>query len=146
MNAAGTASASAEVVSLSDEFNSIRRRLLQRSAREVGEQAFARAGAYDEDSAYPTADVAALHESGLITAVLPPEFGGSGLSGSSLSEVLQSIGSGSLPLGGSSRDMSTRSSSCFAMEIAIRSSCLRGKLGKARCLGSGTQTTRTICG
>jgi hypothetical protein len=44
MNAAGTTSASAEVVSLSDEFNSIRRRLLQRSAREVGEQAFARAG------------------------------------------------------------------------------------------------------
>src|SRR5271166_4001889 len=42
--------------------------------------------------------------------------------------------------------MSMRSSSCFAMEIAIRSSCLRGKRGKARCLGSGTQTTRTICG
>ena len=38
-------------------------------------------------------------KSGLITAVLPPEFGGSALSGPSLSEVLQSIGSGSLPLG-----------------------------------------------
>ena len=99
MTAASTVPASAKIISLSEERASIRRRSLQRSAREVGEQAFARAGAYDEDSAYPTADVAALHESGLITAVLPPEFGGSGLSGSSLSEVLQSIGSGSLPLG-----------------------------------------------
>ncbi len=99
MTAASTAPASAKNISLSEERASIRRRSLQRSAGEVGEQAFARAGAYDEDSAYPTADVAALHESGLITAVLPPEFGGSALSGPSLSEVLQSIGSGSLPLG-----------------------------------------------
>jgi len=99
MTAASTAPASAKIISLSEERASIRRRSLQRSAGEVGEQAFARAGAYDEDSAYPTADVAALHESGLITAVLPLEFGGSALSGPSLSEVLQSIGSGSLPLG-----------------------------------------------
>jgi alkylation response protein AidB-like acyl-CoA dehydrogenase len=99
MTAAGAVPAFAEVISLSEERASIRRQPLQRSAREVGEQAFARADAYDEDSAYPTADVAALHESGLITAVLPLEFGGSALSGPSLSEVLQSIGSGSLPLG-----------------------------------------------
>jgi alkylation response protein AidB-like acyl-CoA dehydrogenase len=65
----------------------------------VAEQAFARADAYDEDSAYPTADVVALHESGLLAAVLPSKFGEAGLSGLSLSEVLQSIGSGSLPLG-----------------------------------------------
>ena len=47
----------------------IRGRPLQRFAREVGEYAFARAGACDEDGAYPAADVAALRESALITAV-----------------------------------------------------------------------------
>jgi alkylation response protein AidB-like acyl-CoA dehydrogenase len=91
--------ASAEVISLSDERASIRRRLLQRSARAVAEEAFARAGGYDEDRAYPAADVAALHESGLLAAVLPVKCGGAGLTGSSLSEILRSIGSGSLPLG-----------------------------------------------
>jgi alkylation response protein AidB-like acyl-CoA dehydrogenase len=99
VNSAGAVPASAEVISLSDERASIRRRFAQRSAREVGEKAFARAGAYDEDGAYPTADVASLHESGLTTIVLPPEFGGAELSGLSLSEVLRTIGSGSLPLG-----------------------------------------------
>jgi alkylation response protein AidB-like acyl-CoA dehydrogenase len=99
MTGASAAPTSAAVISLPEERASIRRQSLQRSAREVGEQAFARAGAYDEDSAYPTADVAALHESRLTTAALPTEYGGSALSGSSLSEVLQSIGSGSLPLG-----------------------------------------------
>jgi alkylation response protein AidB-like acyl-CoA dehydrogenase len=93
------APASAEVISLSDERASIRRRLLQRSAREVAEKAFARADDYDEDGAYPAADVAALHELGLLTAVLPVKGGGAGLTGLSLSEVLRSIGSGSLPLG-----------------------------------------------
>jgi alkylation response protein AidB-like acyl-CoA dehydrogenase len=93
------APASAEVISLSDDRASIRRRLLQRSAREVAEQAFARAADYDEDGAYPAADVAALHDSGLLTAVLPAKCGGAGLTGLSLSEVLRSIGSGSLPLG-----------------------------------------------
>ena len=52
-----------------------------------------------EDGAYPADDVAALHESGLVTAVLPVKTGGTGLSGVLLSEVLRSIGSGSLPLG-----------------------------------------------
>ena len=99
MTTAGAVPASAEVISLPEERASIRRRLLQRSARQVAEQAFARADAYDEDSAYPTADVVALHESGLLAAVLPSKFGEAGLSGLSLSEVLQSIGSGSLPLG-----------------------------------------------
>jgi alkylation response protein AidB-like acyl-CoA dehydrogenase len=91
--------ASAEVISLSDERASIRRRVLQRSARAVAEEAFARAGDYDEDGAYPAADVAALHESGLLTAVLPVKCGGAGLTGLSLSEVLRSVGSGNLPLG-----------------------------------------------
>ena len=99
MTGASPAAASAEVISLADERASIRRRLLQRSAREVGEKAFARADHYDEDGAYPSADISALHDSGLLTAVLPMECGGAGLSGLSLSEILRSIGSGSLPLG-----------------------------------------------
>jgi alkylation response protein AidB-like acyl-CoA dehydrogenase len=99
MTAVSPAPASAEVISLTDERASIRRRLLQRSARDVAERAFARAGEYDEDGAFPAADVAALHESGLLTAVFPVKFGGVGLTGLSLSEVLRSIGSGSLPLG-----------------------------------------------
>jgi alkylation response protein AidB-like acyl-CoA dehydrogenase len=99
VTAMGAAPASAEVISLSDERASIRRRLLQRSARDVAEKAFARAADYDEDGAYPAADVSALHDSGLLTAVLPVKCGGAGLSGLSLSEILRSIGSGSLPLG-----------------------------------------------
>ena len=99
MSPASAAPASAEVISLSDERATICRRLLQRSAREVAERAFACASAYDEDGAYPAADVHALHESGLLTAVLPVKWGGVGLAGLSLSEVLRSIGSGSLPLG-----------------------------------------------
>ena len=99
MTVASPSPASAEVISLTDERVSIRRRSLQRSARDVAERAFARAGDYDEDGAFPAADVAALHQSGLLTAVLPVKFGGAELSGLSLSEVLRSIGSGSLPLG-----------------------------------------------
>jgi alkylation response protein AidB-like acyl-CoA dehydrogenase len=99
MTALSAAPASAEVISLTDERASIRRRQLQRSARDVAEKAFARAGEYDEDGAYPGADIAALYESGLLTAVLPVKFGGAALTGLSLSEVLRSIGSGSLPLG-----------------------------------------------
>ncbi len=99
MTGASPAAASAEVISLADERASIRRRLLQRSAREVGEKAFARADHYDEDGAYPSTDISALHDSGLLMAVLPMECGGAGLSGLSLSEILRSIGSGNLPLG-----------------------------------------------
>jgi alkylation response protein AidB-like acyl-CoA dehydrogenase len=98
MTGARAAPASAEVISLSDERASSPR-LLQRSARDVAEKAFARAADYDEDGAYPAADVAALHEADLLTAVLPVKCGGAGLTGLSLSEVLRSIGSGSLPLG-----------------------------------------------
>jgi alkylation response protein AidB-like acyl-CoA dehydrogenase len=81
MTAISAAPASAEVISLSDERASIRRRLLQRSARDVAEKAFARAADYDEDGAYPAADVIALHDSGLLTAVLPVKCGGSELTG-----------------------------------------------------------------
>ena len=75
MTAVSQAPASAEVISLTDERVSIRRRLLQRSARDVAERAFVRAGEYDDDGAFPVADVAALHELGLLTAVLPVRFG-----------------------------------------------------------------------
>jgi hypothetical protein len=51
MTGASAAPASADVNSLSDERASIRKRLLQRSAREVAEKAFARADDYDEDGA-----------------------------------------------------------------------------------------------
>ena len=78
MTAISAAPVSAEVISLSDEKVSIRRRLLQRSARDVAEKAFAHGGEYDEDGAYPASDVVALHESGLLTAVLPVRFGGQG--------------------------------------------------------------------
>jgi alkylation response protein AidB-like acyl-CoA dehydrogenase len=99
MSLDSAAPASAQVISLSDERASIRKRLLRRRAREVAEQAFARADAYDEDGAYPAADVAALHEAGLLTAVLPLNYGGAELSRLPLGEVLRSIGWGSLPLG-----------------------------------------------
>jgi len=98
-SSANDRAAAAQVISLSDERASLHRRLLQRRAREVGEKAFSRAGAYDEDGAYPAADVAALHEAGLLTAVLPVKCAGAALSGLFLSKVLRSIGSGSLPLG-----------------------------------------------
>src|ERR1700683_4515800 len=82
-----------------DERASIRRRLLQRSARDVAEKAFARGGDYDEDGAYPVSDVAALHESGLLTAVLPVRFGGAELTGLFPSGGPRSIGWGGLSLG-----------------------------------------------
>jgi hypothetical protein len=62
MTAVSAAPASADVISLSDERASIRRRLLQRFARDVAERAFTRAEDYDEDGAYPAADVSALHD------------------------------------------------------------------------------------
>jgi alkylation response protein AidB-like acyl-CoA dehydrogenase len=99
MTAVSVVPASAEVISLVDERASMRKRLLQRSARDVAEKAFAHADDYDEDGAFPAADVAALHDSGLLTAVLPVKCGGAALTGLSLSEILRSVGSGSLPLG-----------------------------------------------
>jgi alkylation response protein AidB-like acyl-CoA dehydrogenase len=99
VTAVEAAPASAQIISLSDERASGGKRLLRRRGRELAEQAFERASGYDEDGAYPAADVAALHEAGLLVAVLAQTHGGVGLSGLSLSEVLRSIGWGSLPLG-----------------------------------------------
>ena len=90
--------------------------------------------------------MAALHEAGLLTAVLPMKCGGAGLTGLSLSEVLRSIGSGSLPLG------RLFEGHVNALELVLRygnhegSSWLRRKLGQARCSACGTLTTRTGCG
>ena len=50
-------------------------------ARDVADRAFENADRYDADGAYPLDDVAALRGSGLLTAVLPREFGGDGLAG-----------------------------------------------------------------
>ena len=99
MTVASLVPASGEVISLSEERASARRRSFQLRVREVGEKAFARAEAYDEDGAFPAADVDALRESGLLTAALPSKCGSAELTGVSLSEALRSIGSGSLPLG-----------------------------------------------
>lgn len=73
--------------------------LLQKAALAVAEGAFARAPSLDHDDAYPADDIVALHQSGLFAAALPPEFGGAGLTGEALNQVLQIIGFGSLALG-----------------------------------------------
>jgi alkylation response protein AidB-like acyl-CoA dehydrogenase len=72
---------------------------LQSVAYKVAEAAFARAPSYDEDGAFPAEDIVGLHRANLLTAVLPVGFGGVGLTGGILNDVLQIIGSGSLPLG-----------------------------------------------
>ena len=69
------------------------------AARDIADRAFENAGRYDADGAYPLDDVAALQASGLLSAVLPRDFGGDGLAGPALCDVLRLIGSGSLPLG-----------------------------------------------
>ena len=102
MTAIGAAPASAEIISLTDDRASIRRRLLQRSARRdvAGKRHSHALAEYDEDGAYPAADVSC------VTQIRPPNRRlarevrrGRALTGLSLSEVLRSIGSGSLPLG-----------------------------------------------
>ena len=85
----------AEIVRLPE----VRGRGLRLAARDVADQAFARAALYDEDGAYPLADVAALAERGLLTATLPRELGGEEIGLIALSELLRQIGAGSLPLG-----------------------------------------------
>jgi alkylation response protein AidB-like acyl-CoA dehydrogenase len=72
---------------------------LLRAARSVSAQAFERAADYDEDGAYPAADVDALRDAGLLAATLPLAFGGAGVGGAALCDILRQIGSGSLPLG-----------------------------------------------
>lgn len=75
------------------------RRVIARGAREIANRAFASAGDYDVDGAYPAAEVAALHEKGLLTATLPLELGGADIGALALCDVLRQIGSGSLSLG-----------------------------------------------
>jgi alkylation response protein AidB-like acyl-CoA dehydrogenase len=99
MSAAGNNSASAKVMSFPQATIPPSFHSLQTASREVGDRAFAHASMYDEDGAFPTLDIAALHEAGLLTAHLPQEFGGAALDGPALGEVLQNIGWGSLPLG-----------------------------------------------
>jgi alkylation response protein AidB-like acyl-CoA dehydrogenase len=72
---------------------------LEIAAREVSDRAFANADLYDEDSAYPSAEVMRLHEAGLLTATLPREYGGAALGGLGLCTLFRQIGSGSLPVG-----------------------------------------------
>ena len=145
MTVASLVPASGEVISLSEERASARRRSYQLRAREVGEKAFARAGAYDEDGAFPAADVDALRESGLLTAAMPSKRGSAELTGVSLSEALRSIGSGSLPLG------RLFEGHVNALELVLRYGnreqirCSGGKLDKASSSASGTPMTRLDC-
>jgi alkylation response protein AidB-like acyl-CoA dehydrogenase len=74
-------------------------RRLARIAQDVAATAFVRATGLDEDGAYPVADIAGLHEGGLLAAALPREFGGASLSALQLCKILRQVGSGSLPLG-----------------------------------------------
>jgi alkylation response protein AidB-like acyl-CoA dehydrogenase len=99
MSAAARPPTLAKVVSFLEGAVSAPSRLLEIAAREVSDRAFANADLYDEDGAYPSAEVMRLHEAGVLTAPLPHEFGGGALSGSELCAVLRQIGSGSLPVG-----------------------------------------------
>jgi alkylation response protein AidB-like acyl-CoA dehydrogenase len=99
MSAGGNNPASAKVISFPEAATPPLFHSLQTASRDVGDRAFAHAGTYDEDGAFPTPDIAALHEAGLLTAHLPQEVGGASLGGLALAEVLQNIGWGSLPLG-----------------------------------------------
>jgi alkylation response protein AidB-like acyl-CoA dehydrogenase len=99
MSAAARPPTLAKVVSFLEGAVSAPSRQLEIAAREVSDRAFANADLYDEDGAYPSAEVMRLHEAGLLTAPLPHEFGGGALSGSELCAVLRQIGSGSLPVG-----------------------------------------------
>ena len=66
----------------------------------VAEEAFARAGGYDEDGAYPAADVAALSRIGSPHRRIAREMRRGRAEGFvSQRKILRSIGSGSLPLG-----------------------------------------------
>lgn len=99
MSAVGKALRLGEVVSFPDGTASTLSDALLIAAREVASRAFARADVTDQDGAYPGADVAALHEAGLLAAFLPREFGGAAFGALALCSALRQIGSGSLPLG-----------------------------------------------
>jgi Acyl-CoA dehydrogenase, N-terminal domain len=99
MSATGSNPVSAKVISYSEATIPPLLHSLQTASRDVGDRAFAHAGMYDEDGAFPASDIVALHEAGLLTAHLPREFGGAALGGPTLGKVLRNIGWPSLPLG-----------------------------------------------
>jgi len=76
-----------------------RERALFSTVRDIAARAFASGADCDEDGSYPAAEVAALHEGGMLTASLPVEYGGAGMGASVWCGILRQIGSGSLPLG-----------------------------------------------
>jgi alkylation response protein AidB-like acyl-CoA dehydrogenase len=90
---------SANVVSLHEARPWAREPALPKVAREIAARAFASAADHDVDGAFPDADVAALHESGLLAAALPIELGGARIGASAWCEIFREIGAGSLPLG-----------------------------------------------
>lgn len=70
------------------------------AAEAVADLALAGAAALDRDDAFPEREVARLHETGLLTAPLPPAFGGAGLDhGPDLAAILKAVGGGSPVLG-----------------------------------------------
>jgi alkylation response protein AidB-like acyl-CoA dehydrogenase len=73
------------------------------AARRVAAIAAERASALDREGAFPTEDIAALRDAGLLVAPLPLVLGGSGLGEPGMAgvllDVLIQIGRGSLPLG-----------------------------------------------
>ena len=99
MSVAGSFPFAANIAPLFEPTPSARRRGVGGIARDIAARAYASAADHDEDGAYPAADVAALHEGGLLAAALPREWGGAGIGVLALCEVLREIGSGSLPLG-----------------------------------------------
>lgn len=70
------------------------------AVRAVSASAFANAPLIDHDGAFPLDDMARLTTAGALTAPLPVDLGGLGItSGTLLLETLRIIGHGSLPLG-----------------------------------------------
>jgi alkylation response protein AidB-like acyl-CoA dehydrogenase len=90
---------SVKVVSLYEARHSAKALALPRVARDIAARAFANAAAHDADGAFPSADVAALHEGGMLGAALPLELGGAGIGASAWFGLFREIGAGSLPLG-----------------------------------------------
>ncbi len=77
---------------------------MREAAARVGVNAAARAEAEDRDGGFPSRDIEALHEAGLLLAPFPADMGGADLgrtpsTAASLMEVLVAIGHGSLSLG-----------------------------------------------
>jgi hypothetical protein len=138
--AASRSSFAAEIVPIAE----VHGRGLRLAARDVADQAFARAALHDEDGAYPLADVVALAERGLLTATLPRELGGEEIGPIALSELLRQIGAGSLPLGRLFEGHVNASTLRFATATANKCGSSRSRSGPASSSGSGTPTTNRV--